>query len=269
MPTLTPAEALALAYTSRVIGEHTGFSRDGKEKTRETLVGLKPLASGSSHMSSHNMVHQATTTKSMETTKALSKDGGTDAAETDPQTIFSSAYMSSLKKAESSYTHDTSPQTTTLLMDHLEASMALQTSSYLQSPSQSSSNPSSSILMPHSPQQNSVQDILSKALLTHLILIDKNTKPNTLHPKNTLNKKQNNSPHSPSTGQSDSIQTKTKWPSTLPNIVSTTSKPQPTTPIPTTFHVTTTLPCQRLSNSLKTKCKKNIPRSSGPTNRGI
>ncbi|KAK7434802.1 hypothetical protein VKT23_019989 [Stygiomarasmius scandens] len=267
MPTLMPAEALASAYTSRAIGEHTGLSQDGKEKRREILVGLKPLASGSSRTSLHNTVHKATTTKSMETMKVSLKGGGTDAAETDPQTIFSSAYMSSLKKVESSYT---SPQTTTPPTDHLEANMALQTSSYLQSPSlgQPNSNPSSLTLMPHSPQPNSVQDILSKALLTHLTLVNENAQPNTLHPKNTLNEKQNSSPHSPSTGQSDSIQTKTKWPSE--HCVHHFKTPTlPTTPIPTTFHAMTTLPRQRPSNSLETKCKKSVPRPSGPTNRGI
>ncbi|KAK7452690.1 hypothetical protein VKT23_012091 [Stygiomarasmius scandens] len=133
MPTLTPAEVLASAYTSKAIGEHTGSSQDGTEKMKGISAGLRLSVSGSSSASLPTTAHEETTTRSTETMKASWKDGGMDAAGTDPQTIYSNTYTNSLKKMESSYTHATSPQTTTQPTAHREANMDLRTSSYQQS----------------------------------------------------------------------------------------------------------------------------------------
>ncbi|KAK7434677.1 hypothetical protein VKT23_020084 [Stygiomarasmius scandens] len=76
--------SLALAYTAKVIGEHTSSSQDGKEKARGTSDGQKQLDSGSSHVLLPTMAHEATTIRSMATLKELSKDGEMGKAEIDP-----------------------------------------------------------------------------------------------------------------------------------------------------------------------------------------
>ncbi|KAK7456467.1 hypothetical protein VKT23_010716 [Stygiomarasmius scandens] len=120
-----------------------------------------------------------------------------------------------------------SPQTATLLTARREANTDPRASFYQQSPFQMNSNLSSPTMMPRSQQQNNIEDILTKSLLTHLKLVDENVQPDNPDFRNISNKKQNNSASSPTTGQNSDVQTKMKWPSAIPNTITTASRPNP------------------------------------------
>lgn len=128
------AQKLVLASLSETAGEHGVSYQDGK-RMGETLAGLKPLASSSLSSPYFQAALQAQISKSLETTKVLSRAGGKEGAIILPQTRSSNSYMTKATVQASSSTPVTSQARTTLLMIHPMESMGPETSSYHPSPS--------------------------------------------------------------------------------------------------------------------------------------
>ncbi|KIK52989.1 hypothetical protein GYMLUDRAFT_946159 [Collybiopsis luxurians FD-317 M1] len=169
--TLTPAAALALAYTSAASGAHIDFYQAGEAKTtNETLDGLRQLASTSSSSSSLGKPNHITTIKLGETTKESSRAGGRVGAETEPRTLYSETFIKSLLPANSTSIPATFPVPITRQTPSPEVPSAHPTFSSPEFPSLTPWHSSSSITMPHSQQPSYASMVLLESLITQLSL---------------------------------------------------------------------------------------------------
>ncbi|KAJ3911645.1 hypothetical protein F5877DRAFT_85699 [Lentinula edodes] len=169
MPTLTPAAALASAYTSAATGKPIVSSQDGEERTEnETSGGPKRLAFTSSSSLLPGKQLQGGITRYRGTTKEWSRGGGMEGAETEPQTTYSDMFMNSLHTAISKSTPDTLPVLTTQPIRSREAPMAEQTTSSQRLLSHTTSQASSLTTTNLTPQLNAASTALLNALLMNL-----------------------------------------------------------------------------------------------------
>ena len=145
-PFQMPAQASALASPLARAGGHGACSQVGRQ-TVETLGGQKQLASSSSYSLSFHPAAVASTSKSMEITKAWSKAGGRVEVETSRLTLFSDASMPSQALSGVPSTRDTYQVSKTQPTTPRKAFTLPLLSSYQSSPYPQNSTASSSISM--------------------------------------------------------------------------------------------------------------------------